>query len=159
MFVVRCKKEGCGELLRPHVVWFGEGLDPQVMSDVQKELDDCDLCLVVSKLSLVINIWMIYWQDFQISSSHPWYSTHPSSGDRGLTVYMYNVKIRALYSNAVRPGLCEGWHFTHMRKTFTWPHNFTKRGGLSHKTSFIEVPLPSQESVRSCTEIEKEILY
>ena len=48
MFVVRCKKKGCGGLLRPHVVWFGEGLDPQVMCDVQKELDDCDLCLVVS---------------------------------------------------------------------------------------------------------------
>ena len=60
MFVVRCKREGCGGLLRPHVVWFGEGLDPHVMSDVQKELDDCDLCLVVSKLSLVINILMIY---------------------------------------------------------------------------------------------------
>ena len=25
------------------------------------------------------------WRDFQISSSYPWYSTHPSSRDRGLT--------------------------------------------------------------------------
>ena len=48
-----CKQEGCGGLLRPHVVWFGEGLDPQVMSDVQKELDDCDLCLVVGTSSVV----------------------------------------------------------------------------------------------------------
>ena len=27
------------------------------------------------------------WQDFQISSSHPWYSTHPSLRDQGLTVH------------------------------------------------------------------------
>ena len=110
MFVVRCKKEGCGGLLRPHVVWFGEGLDPQVMSDVQKELDDCDLCLVVSKLSLVINILMIYWQDFQISSSHPWYSTHPSSRDRGLTVYMYIATLFAQVYVRVDISLTWGKH-------------------------------------------------
>jgi hypothetical protein len=32
--------------------------------------------------------------DFQISSSHPWYSTHPSSRDRGLTV---NVVLYVLF--------------------------------------------------------------
>ena len=26
----RCKKPSCGGLLRPHVVWFGEGLDEEV---------------------------------------------------------------------------------------------------------------------------------
>lgn len=28
----RCKNEQCGGLLRPNVVWFGEGLDPNVLS-------------------------------------------------------------------------------------------------------------------------------
>jgi len=36
---------------------------------------------------------------------------------------------RVLYNNAVRPVICEGWHYTHMRKTFTGPHHFTKKGG------------------------------
>ena len=35
------------------------------------------------------------WRDFQISSSHPWYSTHPSSRDRGLTcIYCYDLGVR-----------------------------------------------------------------
>lgn len=41
----RCSK--CTGLLRPHVVWFGEPLDPNVIEQAQKELDSCDLCLVV----------------------------------------------------------------------------------------------------------------
>ena len=28
----RCKKPSCGGLLRPHVVWFGENLDEQVVA-------------------------------------------------------------------------------------------------------------------------------
>lgn len=28
----RCKNGQCGGLLRPNVVWFGEGLDPDVLS-------------------------------------------------------------------------------------------------------------------------------
>lgn len=43
-----CKRGSCNGLLRPHVTWFGESLDPQVLDDAQKELDACDLCLVVS---------------------------------------------------------------------------------------------------------------
>ena len=39
---------GCGGLLRPHVVWFGENLDPAILEEVDKELALCDLCLVVS---------------------------------------------------------------------------------------------------------------
>lgn len=30
------------------MVWFGESLDPDVLSRVDQELDRCDLCLVVS---------------------------------------------------------------------------------------------------------------
>lgn len=46
--VHRCEEDGCNGLLRPHVVWFGEALDPGVLTAVEKELDICDLCLVVS---------------------------------------------------------------------------------------------------------------
>ena len=53
----KCKKEGCKGLVRPHVVWFGEGLDRDVLRQTNEELDNCDLCLVVSlkKLSLLAN--------------------------------------------------------------------------------------------------------
>lgn len=47
----RCKD--CGGLLRPDVVWFGEGLDPKVLHGAQDELDKCDLCLVVGTSSVV----------------------------------------------------------------------------------------------------------
>ena len=42
----RCAK--CNSLARPHVIWFGEGLDPHVLSAVDDALDQCDLCLLVS---------------------------------------------------------------------------------------------------------------
>ncbi|XP_050711469.1 NAD-dependent protein deacylase sirtuin-5, mitochondrial-like [Eriocheir sinensis] len=47
----RCKK--CSGLLRPNVVWFGEGLDPDVLERAGNELDQCDLCLVVGTSSVV----------------------------------------------------------------------------------------------------------
>lgn len=46
--VFRCQKDSCGGLLRPHVVWFGESLDPEVLDAADEELSKCDLCLVVS---------------------------------------------------------------------------------------------------------------
>ncbi|XP_033752357.1 NAD-dependent protein deacylase sirtuin-5, mitochondrial-like [Pecten maximus] len=49
----RCKKESCKGLLRPHVVWFGESLDPAVLESSHKELEECDLCLVVGTSSVV----------------------------------------------------------------------------------------------------------
>uniref|UniRef100_A0A8C4R6E8 NAD-dependent protein deacylase sirtuin-5, mitochondrial n=1 Tax=Eptatretus burgeri TaxID=7764 RepID=A0A8C4R6E8_EPTBU len=49
----RCQLRGCGGLLRPHVVWFGESLDEEIMNKVFEELDACDLCLVVGTSSLV----------------------------------------------------------------------------------------------------------
>ncbi|XP_049852775.1 NAD-dependent protein deacylase-like isoform X2 [Schistocerca gregaria] len=48
-----CKSNGCGGLLRPHVVWFGEGLDPEVLVQAGLHLDSCDLCLVVGTSSVV----------------------------------------------------------------------------------------------------------
>lgn len=37
----------CGSLLRPHVIWFGESLDEAVLDRTYKEIDKCDLCLLV----------------------------------------------------------------------------------------------------------------
>lgn len=43
----RCKADGCGGLLRPHVVWFGESLETDVLDKTNDELSTCDICLVV----------------------------------------------------------------------------------------------------------------
>ncbi|XP_006864142.1 PREDICTED: NAD-dependent protein deacylase sirtuin-5, mitochondrial isoform X2 [Chrysochloris asiatica] len=48
-----CEEAGCGGLLRPHVVWFGENLDPAILDEVDRELTLCDLCLVVGTSSVV----------------------------------------------------------------------------------------------------------
>ncbi|CAL1547840.1 unnamed protein product [Lymnaea stagnalis] len=48
-----CKKGNCRGLLRPHVVWFGEGLDPKVIRRAVHELSLCDLCIVVGTSSVV----------------------------------------------------------------------------------------------------------
>jgi len=47
----RC--ETCGGLLRPGVVWFGEGINPQVMADSGKAADNCDLLLVIGTAGAV----------------------------------------------------------------------------------------------------------
>ncbi|XP_048796349.1 NAD-dependent protein deacylase sirtuin-5, mitochondrial isoform X2 [Lagopus muta] len=49
----QCEEDGCHGLLRPHVVWFGEALDPDILTAVEKELELCDLCLVVGTSSVV----------------------------------------------------------------------------------------------------------
>ncbi|NP_001191422.1 sirtuin-5 [Aplysia californica] len=49
----RCQKGSCGGLLRPHVVWFGESLDQEVLRQTSEELEKCDLCLVVGTSSVV----------------------------------------------------------------------------------------------------------
>ncbi|XP_064640724.1 NAD-dependent protein deacylase-like [Lineus longissimus] len=49
----RCKKDACNGLLRPHVVWFGEGLDHEVLEKTDEELSKCDLCLVIGTSSVV----------------------------------------------------------------------------------------------------------
>ncbi|XP_058869991.1 NAD-dependent protein deacylase sirtuin-5, mitochondrial isoform X3 [Acipenser ruthenus] len=49
----RCEENGCNGLLRPHVVWFGETLDSNVLTQVEEQLEMCDLCLVVGTSSIV----------------------------------------------------------------------------------------------------------
>lgn len=43
----------CGALLRPHVVWFGETLDPSVLNAAYEAAERCDLMLVVGTSALV----------------------------------------------------------------------------------------------------------
>lgn len=47
----RC--DGCGERLRPGVVWFGEGIDPQVMRRSAAAAAACELMLVVGTAGAV----------------------------------------------------------------------------------------------------------
>ncbi|TKS75073.1 NAD-dependent protein deacylase sirtuin-5, mitochondrial [Collichthys lucidus] len=49
----RCEETGCHGLLRPAVVWFGETLDSDILTQAEKVLDSCDLCLVVGTSSIV----------------------------------------------------------------------------------------------------------
>lgn len=49
----RCEENDCRGLLRPNVVWFGETLDSTLLGEVEKELETCDLCLVVGTSSVV----------------------------------------------------------------------------------------------------------
>jgi NAD-dependent deacetylase len=44
---------GCGALLRPHVVWFGESLDPQVIQQAFSLSARCDLMFVVGTSAVV----------------------------------------------------------------------------------------------------------
>lgn len=46
--VSRCDESDCHGLLRPNVVFFGETLDSHILTKVEKEMEVCDLCLVVS---------------------------------------------------------------------------------------------------------------
>jgi NAD-dependent deacetylase len=43
----------CGSHLRPDVVWFGESLDREVISNVYAELERADVCLVIGTSALV----------------------------------------------------------------------------------------------------------
>lgn len=41
----RCRQ--CQSLVRPHVVWFGEALWPDILKKIDEEIGQCDLFLVV----------------------------------------------------------------------------------------------------------------
>ncbi|CAK0763123.1 hypothetical protein CVIRNUC_003026 [Coccomyxa viridis] len=42
-----------GNLLRPGVVWFGENLDPEVLNNAQRAVEDADLFITVGTSSCV----------------------------------------------------------------------------------------------------------
>ncbi|XP_056600215.1 NAD-dependent protein deacylase sirtuin-5, mitochondrial [Triplophysa dalaica] len=72
----RCDEKGCDGLLRPHVIWFGETLDSHILTKVEKELDTCDLCLVVGTSSVV----------------HPAAMFGPQVASRGVPVAEFNIQ-------------------------------------------------------------------
>jgi len=43
----------CGGLLRPHIVWFGEALDEQVLTDSVRAVESCDVMVIVGTSGLV----------------------------------------------------------------------------------------------------------
>jgi NAD-dependent deacetylase len=43
----------CGALLRPHVVWFGESLDPGVLEKTYRALETCQVLLIIGTSGLV----------------------------------------------------------------------------------------------------------
>lgn len=45
--------EACGALLRPHVIWFGEMLDPQVLAAATAAVTSCEVMLVIGTSGLV----------------------------------------------------------------------------------------------------------
>jgi NAD-dependent deacetylase len=48
---LRCER--CGGLLRPHIVWFGEQLDPNDVLGATMAVDDCDAILVIGTSAVV----------------------------------------------------------------------------------------------------------
>ena len=47
----RCQE--CGSLLRPHVVWFGENLDIEVLDAAESAIEACDLFVVIGTSAVV----------------------------------------------------------------------------------------------------------
>lgn len=84
----KCKKAGCGGMTRPHVVWFGESLDENVMETAEKELAECDLCLVVGTSSVV----------------YPAAMFAPQVASRGVPVAEFNTEETGVTK-------CLGYHF------------------------------------------------
>lgn len=48
-----CAHEGCGSLLRPDIVWFGEALDPGVLTAALAAIDSAELIFVVGTSAVV----------------------------------------------------------------------------------------------------------
>jgi len=56
-----CKQPGCGGLLRPAVVWFGEAID--LLDPIEVVVQQADMCLVVgtSSTASIVFSWA-YWK-------------------------------------------------------------------------------------------------
>ena len=47
------KCSSCNGLLRPHIVWFGESLDPEVLQQSYEALRSCEVLLIIGTSGLV----------------------------------------------------------------------------------------------------------
>ncbi len=72
--------EACGGLLRPGVVWFGEGIDPAIMSGAAAAAQDCALFLVVGTSGAV----------------HPAAGLAAVARDSGARVLEFNLELSAV---------------------------------------------------------------
>ncbi|XP_028392003.1 NAD-dependent protein deacylase-like [Dendronephthya gigantea] len=72
----RCTQPGCDSLVRPHVVWFGESLEDEVLKRTNDALHSCDMCLLVGTSSVV----------------YPAASFAPSLASRGVPVAEFNLE-------------------------------------------------------------------
>lgn len=72
----RCAANGCNGLLRPHVVWFGEGLEGSVLRKAESLIAGCDLCLVIGTSSVV----------------YPAAAFAPAVAARGVPVAEFNIE-------------------------------------------------------------------
>jgi len=79
----RCKESSCRGLLRPHVVWFHENLNPAILRRTDEELDSCDLCLVVGTSSVV----------------YPAAMFAPRVAERGVPVAEFNMEVTPVTHN------------------------------------------------------------
>lgn len=70
----RCEK--CSGLLRPHVVWFGEQLDPFVLKQAEGLMSVTDCLLVIGTSSVV----------------YPAASLVPQAANRGVVVAEFNIE-------------------------------------------------------------------
>ncbi len=106
--VCRCDEKGCDGLLRPHVIWFGETLDSQILTKVEKELEMCDLCLVVSLTLMWIwcetrpcfgfEVLSALCSCLQVGTSsvvYPAAMFGPQVASRGVSVAEFNTKTTA----------------------------------------------------------------
>ncbi|XP_017481369.1 PREDICTED: NAD-dependent protein deacylase sirtuin-5, mitochondrial-like [Rhagoletis zephyria] len=71
-----CKVPSCKALQRPHIVWFNESLDPQVLEEADRLLSECDMLLVIGTSSIV----------------YPAAMFAPQVAARGVTVAEFNLE-------------------------------------------------------------------
>ncbi|XP_008543938.1 NAD-dependent protein deacylase [Microplitis demolitor] len=71
-----CQKNSCGGLLRPHIVWFGENLDEDLLNKTEECVENCDVCLIIGTSSIV----------------YPAAMFAPRVAERGITVAEFNLE-------------------------------------------------------------------
>ncbi|XP_011301423.1 NAD-dependent protein deacylase [Fopius arisanus] len=72
----KCKKNSCDGLLRPHITWFGESLDADVLDKAEQAVETCDACLIIGTSSMV----------------YPAAMFAPRVAERGIPVAEFNIE-------------------------------------------------------------------
>ena len=105
----RCQKAGCGGLLRPHVVWFGECLDSNILDAAEGHLNKCDLCLVVGTSSVVYPAAMFAPKVLSyLNHMRRYHYTFLQVAQRGVAVAEFNIENTPVTSKFAN----NGYHFS-----------------------------------------------